>query len=90
MLFRSTFDLDMATGRDIPIEQRGAHEVAQGFGLGSAPPEVEVFNPAFDVTPAELVTAIVFEGGVLRPPFEASILAGVPRLRAAASEQGGD
>jgi methylthioribose-1-phosphate isomerase len=81
----------MATGRDSPIEQRGAHEVAQGFGLGSAPPDVEVFNPAFDVTPAELVTAIIHEGGVLRPPFEASILASVPRLRArsAAAAQGG-
>lgn len=63
----STFDLSIATGRDIPIEQRSADEVTHGFGRQTAPEGVAVYNPAFDVTPAELITAIVTERGIIRP-----------------------
>jgi len=61
----STIDPATASGRDIPIEQRDAKEIA-------SPPGVAVYNPAFDVTPAELVTAIVTERGVHRAPFDFS------------------
>jgi methylthioribose-1-phosphate isomerase len=62
----STFDPDLPTGDDIPIEQRSAHEV-------EVAPGVDVLNPAFDVTPAELITALVTDRGVLRPPYEEAI-----------------
>ncbi len=62
----STFDPDLPTGDDIPIEQRSAEEV-------DVPAGVEVQNPAFDVTPAELITALVTDKGVLRPPYEEAI-----------------
>ncbi len=61
---RSTFDPDVATGDDIPIEQRAAEEVREvGDSVVAAP--VPVWNPAFDVTPAELVTAYVTDSGIL-------------------------
>jgi methylthioribose-1-phosphate isomerase len=63
---RSTFDPDTATGADIPIEERAADEVRSAARLGE---DVAVWNPAFDVTPAELVTAYVTEEGVEQPPF---------------------
>jgi methylthioribose-1-phosphate isomerase len=65
----STVDLSLATGKQIPIELRAAEEVSDGFGRPTAPPDVNVFNPAFDVTPADLVTAIITEHGVARPPY---------------------
>jgi methylthioribose-1-phosphate isomerase len=65
----STFDPATATGADIPIEQRDAREVRAGFGVATAPEQAAVYNPAFDVTPAELVTAIVSDRGVHRPPY---------------------
>lgn len=71
----STFDLSLASGAEIPIEERPAEEVKKPFGVMTAPAEVAVFNPAFDVTPAELVAAFVTEKGVLRPPFEKTIAA---------------
>ena len=65
----STFDPRTATGDDIVIEQRGRDEVARNT-LGSTVPEgVAVYNPSFDVTPAELITAIVSDRGVHRPPY---------------------
>jgi methylthioribose-1-phosphate isomerase len=71
----STFDPALASGAGIPIEQRGAGEVT-GFGdLRWAPEGVSVENPAFDVTPAELVTAIVSERGVVERPDTASVAA---------------
>lgn len=73
---RSTIDLSIESGRDIPIEQRDGREVTHLFGQPVAAAGVEVFNPAFDVTPAELVTAIITEQGIHRPPF-APILARV-------------
>ncbi|MEX0716780.1 MAG: S-methyl-5-thioribose-1-phosphate isomerase [Planctomycetaceae bacterium] len=63
----STFDLALASGDDIPIEQRAAEEITQGFGRRTAPENVVAYNPAFDVTPAELVSAIVTERGIVRP-----------------------
>lgn len=66
----STIDLTTATGADIEIEQRAAREVTHGFGRQTAPEGVKVYNPAFDVTPAPLITAILTERGIVRPPFE--------------------
>jgi methylthioribose-1-phosphate isomerase len=71
----STVDLRATTGRDIPIEQRGPEEVTHLAGTRVAADGVEVFNPAFDVTPAALIAAIVTERGVARPPYEASLQA---------------
>jgi len=67
----STLDMNLANGNQIPIEERKPEEVTRGFGLPTAPQEVEVFNPAFDVTPAELVGAIISEKGIARFPYEA-------------------
>jgi methylthioribose-1-phosphate isomerase len=63
----STFDRLLATGDSIPIEQRAAEEVTHGFGWQTAPAGVAVYNPAFDVTPARLVTAIICERGIIQP-----------------------
>ncbi len=63
----STFDLELADGRAIPIEQRPAEEVTEGFGRRTAPSGIDVYNPAFDVTPAELIRGIVTERGVIAP-----------------------
>ena len=65
----TTFDAALTTGADIPIEERGADEVRRGFGPLTAPADVPVYCPAFDVTPAEFIDGIVCEKGVLRPPF---------------------
>jgi methylthioribose-1-phosphate isomerase len=69
----STIDRATATGADIPIEERKAAEVTSVFGTQVAPEGIEALNLAFDVTPAELVTAIVTEVGVLRAPYGESI-----------------
>ena len=69
----STFDLSLSTGAEIPIEQRSEQEVRAGFGLELVPPGVPCYNPAFDVTPAELITGIVCEKGLLEPVTETNI-----------------
>ena len=70
----STIDRETKRGADIVIEERGAEEITQGFGVRTAPEKVKVYNPAFDVTDGdELVTAIVTERGILYPPYQASI-----------------
>lgn len=69
----STLDLALISGDLIPIEQRSAAEVTHVFGHPVAPPGVAVENPAFDVTPARYVTAIITERGVARPPYEESL-----------------
>jgi methylthioribose-1-phosphate isomerase len=69
----STIDLTLASGEQIPIEQRAAIEVSNGFGKPTAPPDVDVFNPAFDVTPNDLVTAIITEHGIAKAPYEGSL-----------------
>jgi methylthioribose-1-phosphate isomerase len=63
----STFDFALASGDEIPIEVRGAAEVTHGFGRQTAPDDVEVYNPAFDVTPAQLISGIITEHGIIRP-----------------------
>jgi methylthioribose-1-phosphate isomerase len=65
----ASIDLACATGNDIPIEQRPQNELTEFDGKPIAPKGVDVFNPAFDVTPAELVTAIITERGIAYPPF---------------------
>lgn len=70
---RTTFDFHIKTGKDIPIENRADHEITHSFGRKIAPKGVRVLNPAFDVTPNELITAFVTEAGVLRPPFKKSL-----------------
>lgn len=70
---RSTFDLSIASGAAIPIEERAADEVASFAGARAAPEGAVVYNPAFDVTPSHLVTAFVTEYGILRPPYLESI-----------------
>jgi methylthioribose-1-phosphate isomerase len=62
----STFDLRIKSGRDIPIEQRDPQEVRKVFGRQIAPGNVKVYNPAFDVTPHRLISAIITERGILR------------------------
>ena len=69
----STIDLGTASGQDIVIEERDAEEVRRGFGKLTAPAGVDVYNPAFDVTPAELVDAIITERGVIRAPYGQSL-----------------
>jgi methylthioribose-1-phosphate isomerase len=69
----STLDLTLASGEQIPIEQRAAAEVTQVFGQQVAPVGTRVENPAFDVTPARYVTAIITEHGVARAPYEQSL-----------------
>jgi methylthioribose-1-phosphate isomerase len=63
----STFDLALDSGESIPIEQRPAEEITESFGRRTAPAGVAVYNPAFDVTPARLIRAIICERGVIRP-----------------------
>lgn len=70
---RSTFDLAIVNGNDIPIEQRKADEIVNGFGKQTAPSGIGVYNPAFDVTPAELITAIVTERGIIAPVVEENV-----------------
>jgi len=63
----TTFDTAIATGADIPIEQRSAEEITNGFGITTAPNGAAVYNPAFDVTPAALIAAIITNRGAVRP-----------------------
>jgi methylthioribose-1-phosphate isomerase len=65
----STIDLSTPTGADIPIEERHPDEIALGFGKRTAPVGVSVYNPAFDITPNELVTAIITEKGIVKAPY---------------------
>jgi methylthioribose-1-phosphate isomerase len=65
----STLDRATPSGGDIEIEERDPEEVTHAFGARVAPAGAAALNPAFDVTPAELITAIVTERGAVRPPF---------------------
>lgn len=65
--------MSLSDGSQIPIEERSPQEVIQFQGQRVAPEGMEAANPAFDVTPAELVTALVTERGVLHPPLRESI-----------------
>ncbi|MGE5593274.1 MAG: S-methyl-5-thioribose-1-phosphate isomerase [Betaproteobacteria bacterium] len=69
----STLDLGCPTGRDIPIEERDPREVTHILGQRIAPEGVRVFNPAFDVTPARYISAVITDTGVAYPPYEKSL-----------------
>ena len=69
----STIDLGTPTGEQIPIEQRDTREVTEFRGQVVAPPVVNVANPAFDITPNRLVSAIITERGVIQAPYQESI-----------------
>jgi methylthioribose-1-phosphate isomerase len=69
----STIDFSIKNGSQIPIEERAAEEITEGFGRRTAPPNTKVYSPAFDVTPNELITAIITEHGVIEPPFEINL-----------------
>jgi methylthioribose-1-phosphate isomerase len=71
----STFDLATPTGAEIPIEERSAEEVSHFAGRRLIPRGVAVRHPAFDITPHALVTAIICERGVARPPYTESLRA---------------
>ncbi len=71
----STFDLSIESGEEIPIELRNAEEITNGFGKQTAPTGVEVYNPAFDVTPAQFIEAIITERGVIKSVTKANVLA---------------
>src|SRR4029079_16313817 len=78
----TSVDLATAEGAEIPLEERHHDEVTEFRGVRIAPPGTDVRNPAFDVTPAELITGIITEEGVLSGPFE-------PALRASPVRQHG-
>ena len=69
----NTFDLSLTSGSEIPIEQRKEAEITEAFGKRTAPEGVPVYNPAFDVTPAELITAIITEKGFIEPVNESNV-----------------
>jgi methylthioribose-1-phosphate isomerase len=80
----STFDLSLATGEAIPIEQRDPREVTHPFGRQIAPDGIDVYNPAFDVTPARLIHALVCERGVIQPVTRERIAAMLGKAGSAA------
>jgi len=65
----STFDCTLDTGATIPIEQRAPEEITHGFNQQTAPDNIKVYNPAFDVTPNNLIAGIITEKEILRPPY---------------------
>ncbi len=70
----STFDLSIQKGKDIPIEQREAEEVTELFFKNRmSHADIKVYNPAFDVTPHELISAIITDKGIIRPPYQKNI-----------------
>jgi methylthioribose-1-phosphate isomerase len=69
----STFDLSLPNGDGIPIEERNGDEVRNFRGVQTVPAGVAVYNPAFDVTPARLITAFITEEGIVHPPFTSSL-----------------
>ncbi len=78
----STLDLEIKTGSGIVIEERDAEEVTDMWYRGRmAPDGVKVFNPAFDVTDSDLITAIITEHGVARPPFDAALRGMIEKTR---------
>jgi methylthioribose-1-phosphate isomerase len=81
----STFDLSLKSGDTIPIEVRAAEEVTCWFGGRTSPEGVDVYSPAFDVTPAGLIAAIVCENGVARPDYTDSLARLAAKSRTGAS-----
>ena len=76
----STIDLDAASGADIPIEERAPDEVTHWGGHRTAPENVKAGNPAFDVTPNDLITGIITERGILSSPYDQSIRTHYPGI----------
>ena len=74
----STIDMSLADGSGIPIEERGREELTHLGGVQTAPLGVEIYNPAFDVTPHELLTGIITEKGLILPPFNQGLRALFP------------
>ncbi|MFH1202361.1 MAG: S-methyl-5-thioribose-1-phosphate isomerase [Candidatus Omnitrophota bacterium] len=70
----STFDLKLKSGQDIPIEERDKSEVTHIQGKSIAPSNIKVYNPAFDVTPAGLISAIITEKKIFSPPYKESLV----------------
>lgn len=68
-----TIDMKIASGKEIPIEERNSEEITCRFGVWTAPKGVKTYNPAFDVTPHENITAIVTEKGIVYPPFDKNL-----------------
>ncbi len=66
----STIDMNINDGTAIPIEERAGEEISRSFGKQTAPPTVKIFNPAFDVTPHELISGIITEKGLILPPYK--------------------
>ena len=69
----TTVDMNTRTGKDIPIEERNPDEITEWYGRKIAPDGVKVYNPAFDVTPHNLVTAIVTDKGIIYPPYDENL-----------------
>jgi methylthioribose-1-phosphate isomerase len=69
----STIDMRIKSGEEIPIEERPAEEISNGLGRKTAPDGSDIYNPAFDVTPAELVSALITEKGVVKAPYGKSL-----------------
>ncbi|MDP2969516.1 MAG: S-methyl-5-thioribose-1-phosphate isomerase [Deltaproteobacteria bacterium] len=69
----STFDLNLSSGQEIPIEERAGEEITHMGKRRVTPGEVKVFNPSFDITPHSLIEAIITEKGILRKPFEKAV-----------------
>ncbi|GAW32213.1 Methylthioribose-1-phosphate isomerase, partial [Carboxydocella sp. JDF658] len=69
----STVDLTLASGDDIPIEERDPREITHICGQRIAPEGVKVFNPAFDITPNYLIDAIITEKGIIRKPYKVNL-----------------
>ena len=76
----NTFDLSLPTGKEIPIEQRDPREVTEGFGVPTAPAGIKVHNPAFDVTPAYLISGFITEHGIFQPVNPATVRAFLTRF----------
>ncbi|HLR34060.1 MAG TPA: S-methyl-5-thioribose-1-phosphate isomerase [Tissierellales bacterium] len=70
----TTIDFDIKTGKEIEIEERSHEEVTHINGVRIAPKGIDVYNPAFDVTPNENITGIITEKGIVKPPFKANIM----------------
>jgi methylthioribose-1-phosphate isomerase len=84
----SSFDPSLERGDQIPIEERAAEEITETFGARTAPDGVRVYNPAFDITPARLVSGIVTEVGLIEAPNEERIAAALARARLAPGAPG--
>lgn len=70
----STIDLKISTGNDIPVEERDGKEVRSVMGVTVVPENVNVYNPAFDITPAKYITAIITEKGIISSPYPVNLV----------------